>query len=77
MLFSDRLEVWNPGALPPVPLEKLRQTHGSVPANPLLAEPMMAREAIELYIEGMLARGEEVPTKEGLLEYTLTVEAHA
>jgi predicted RNase H-like HicB family nuclease len=37
----------------------------------------MAREAIELYIEGMLARGEEVPTEEGLLEYTLTVEAHA
>jgi len=34
----------------------------------------MAREAIELYIEGMLARGEEVPTEEGLLEYTLTVE---
>lgn len=30
----------------------------------------MAREAIELYIEGMLARGEEVPTEEGLLEYT-------
>ena len=30
--------------------------------------------AIELYIEGMLARGEEVPTEEGLLEYTLTVE---
>jgi antitoxin HicB len=26
----------------------------------------MAREAIELYIEGMLARGEEVPTEEGL-----------
>ncbi|MDK2890578.1 MAG: hypothetical protein PWR21_1210 [Methanoculleus sp.] len=37
----------------------------------------MAREAIELYIEGMLARGEEIPTEEGLLEYTLTVEAHA
>ena len=37
----------------------------------------MAREAIELYIEGMLARGEEIPTEEGLPEYTLTVEAHA
>lgn len=34
----------------------------------------MAREAVELYIEGMLAKGEEVPTEEGLLEYTLTVE---
>jgi hypothetical protein len=66
-----------PGQAPAVPLEKLRQAHGSVPANPLPAEPMMAREAIELYIEGMLARGKEIPTEEGLLEYTLTVEAHA
>lgn len=37
----------------------------------------MAREAIELYIEHLLEKGEEVPTEEGLLEYTLTVEAHA
>jgi len=37
----------------------------------------MAKEAIELYIEDLLERGEEIPTEEGLLEYTLTVEAHA
>lgn len=37
----------------------------------------MAREAIELYIEALQGRGEEIPTEEGLLEYTLTVEAHA
>jgi predicted RNase H-like HicB family nuclease len=37
----------------------------------------MAREAIELYIEHLLEKGEEVSTEEGLLEYTLTVEAHA
>jgi antitoxin HicB len=37
----------------------------------------MAREATELYIEHLLEKGEEVPTEEGLLEYTLTVEAHA
>ena len=39
MLFADRLEIWNPGALPPsLTLEKLRQPHGSMPANPLLAD---------------------------------------
>jgi len=37
----------------------------------------MAREAIELYIEHLQEKGEEIPTEEGLLEYTLTVEAHA
>ena len=37
----------------------------------------MAREAIELYIEDLQEKGEEIPTEEGLLEYTLTVEAHA
>jgi len=34
-------------------------------------------EAIEVYIEDLQEKGEEVPTEEGLLEYTLTVEAHA
>jgi len=37
----------------------------------------MAREAIELYLEDLREKGEEIPTAEGLLEYTLTVEAHA
>ncbi|MDD3856870.1 MAG: type II toxin-antitoxin system HicB family antitoxin [Methanoculleus sp.] len=36
----------------------------------------MAREAIELYIEDLQEKGEEIPAEEGLLEYTLTVEAH-
>ena len=48
MLFVDRLEVWNPGALPPsLTLAKLRLPHGSVPANPLLAEPMYLVKYIE------------------------------
>jgi hypothetical protein len=48
MLFADRLEVWNPGALPPsLTLEKLRVAHGSVPGNPLLAEPMYLAGYIE------------------------------
>lgn len=48
MLFADRLEVWNPGTLPAsLTLEKLRQPHGSVPANPLLAEPLYLTRYIE------------------------------
>jgi ATP-dependent DNA helicase RecG len=48
MLFADRLEIWNPGALPPsLTLEMLRQPHGSVPGNPLLAEPLYLTRYIE------------------------------
>ena len=48
MLFADRLEIWNPGTLPAsLTLEKLRQPHGSVPANPLLAEPLYLAKYIE------------------------------
>ena len=48
MLFRDRLEVWNPGTLPPtLTLEKLRGPHASVPHNPLLAEPMYLTKYIE------------------------------
>ena len=37
----------------------------------------MAKESIELYIESLREHGEEIPTEEGILEYTLTVETHA
>ncbi|KQC04984.1 MAG: antitoxin HicB [Methanoculleus sp. SDB] len=37
----------------------------------------MAREAIGLYIEDLREKGEDIPTEEGLLEYTVTIEAHA
>lgn len=48
MLFSDRLEVWNPGTLPPtLTLAWLRQPHGSVPGNPLLAESLYLTKYIE------------------------------
>ncbi|NIA13656.1 MAG: DUF4062 domain-containing protein [Nitrospiraceae bacterium] len=48
MLFADRLEVWNPGSLPPtLTLEMLRGPHGSIPANPLLAEPLYLTKYIE------------------------------
>ncbi len=48
MLFKDRLEVWNPGTLPPeLTLSKLRVAHGSFPANPLIAEAMYLAGYIE------------------------------
>jgi len=48
MLFADRLEVRNPGTLPPeLTLAMLRAPHSSVPANPLLAESLYLAKYIE------------------------------
>jgi len=48
LLFKDRLEIWNPGILPlGLSPEKLRHPHNSIPANPLLAEPMYLAGYIE------------------------------
>lgn len=47
-LFSDRLEVWNPGRLPgTLTLEDLRHDHPSVPNNPLIAESLYLTRYIE------------------------------
>lgn len=47
-LFSDRLEVWNPGVLPGnLTPESLRGDHPSVPNNPLLAESLYLARYIE------------------------------
>jgi predicted HTH transcriptional regulator len=55
MLFSDRLEVWNPGELPP-PLtpESLRAPHASIPRNPLIADPMFLARYAEKAGSGIL-----------------------
>jgi antitoxin HicB len=37
----------------------------------------MAKEAIEGYIETMIDLGKKVPTDNDVLEYTVSVEAHA
>jgi predicted HTH transcriptional regulator len=74
MLFADRLEVWNPGTLPPsLTLAKLRRPHGSVPANPLLAEPLYLAKYIERMGTGigdMIARCREAGLPEP--EFALT-----
>ena len=55
MLFADRLEVRNPGRLPPpLTLEKLREAHRSVPGNPLLCEALYLTEYIERMGTGTL-----------------------
>jgi predicted HTH transcriptional regulator len=48
MLFADRLEVWNPGELPPtLTPERLREPHPSIPHNPLIAESLYLTHYIE------------------------------
>ena len=48
MLFSDRLEVWNPGGLPPLlTLDQLRIAHPSIPNNRLLARSLYLNRYIE------------------------------
>lgn len=47
-LFTDRLEVWNPGSLPGnLTLASLRTDHPSIPNNPLLAESLYLARYIE------------------------------
>lgn len=55
MLFSDRLEISNPGSLAPeLSLEQLRTQHASYPTNPLLAECMYETGYIERFGTGTL-----------------------
>jgi predicted HTH transcriptional regulator len=54
-VFADRVEVWNPGELPPsLTPESLRQQHPSVPRNPLIAEPLFLAHYIEKVGTGTL-----------------------
>lgn len=48
MLFSDRLEIWNPGELlAPLTIDNLSRPHASVPRNPRIAEPLFLARYIE------------------------------
>jgi predicted HTH transcriptional regulator len=48
MVFSDRIEVWNPGGLPEdLTVEHLREPHPSVPRNRLICEPLFLAHYIE------------------------------
>lgn len=53
MLFADRLEISNPGSLPPeLSLEKLKTDHSSYPTNPKLAEVLYQAGYIERFGTG-------------------------
>lgn len=48
IVFADRIEVWNPGELPPgLTPELLREPHGPIPRNPLIAEPLYRIKYVE------------------------------
>jgi len=54
-VFSDRIEVWNPGELlPPLTPESLRKPHRSVLRNPRIAEALFLAHYIEKYGTGTL-----------------------
>jgi predicted HTH transcriptional regulator len=48
IVFADRIEVWNPGELPSgLTPEMLREPHGPLPRNPLIAEPLFRVKYVE------------------------------
>ncbi|MCP4578247.1 MAG: DUF4062 domain-containing protein [Deltaproteobacteria bacterium] len=48
IVFADRMEVWNPGELPPeLTPQLLREPHGPMPRNPLIAEPLYRVKYVE------------------------------
>lgn len=48
MIFSDRVEIWNPGHLPPnLTIDDLFSEHSSIPTNPLIAESLFLAQYIE------------------------------
>ena len=54
-VFTDRVEVWNPGTLPaPLTTESLRHPHGSIPRNHRLCEALFLARYIEKYGTGTL-----------------------
>lgn len=55
MVFTDRVEVWNSGSLPPeLSIEDLRKPHTSFPANPLLANALYLANYIQRAGSGTL-----------------------
>jgi predicted HTH transcriptional regulator len=47
-VFADRIEIWNPGSLPPgLRPDDLEKPHSSEPANPLIAWPLYLAHYIE------------------------------
>lgn len=74
-LFTDRLEIWNPGTMPgTLTLNDLRYAHPSVPNNPLIAESLYLTRYIEKAGSGTL-RIIELCRETGLPEPTFEFRA--
>ena len=55
MIFTDRIEILNPGRLSPsLTLEQLRVPHSSIPNNPLLADALYRTQYIEQMGTGII-----------------------
>lgn len=64
MVFSDRVEVWNSGSLPPeLGIEDLKKPHTSYPANPLLANALYLADYIQKTGSGTLEMIEQCRTQ--------------
>lgn len=52
-IFDDRIEIWNPGGLPPeLTIEDLKGTHSSIPRNQLIADALFLSKHIERWGTG-------------------------
>ncbi|NUO81525.1 putative DNA binding domain-containing protein [candidate division KSB1 bacterium] len=52
-IYDDRLEIWNPGALPPeLTIDALKRPHNSIPRNPLIANALFLIKYIERWGTG-------------------------
>jgi ATP-dependent DNA helicase RecG len=52
-IYDDRVEVWNPGGLPPeLTIEALKGPHKSIPRNPLIADALYFIKYIERWGTG-------------------------
>jgi ATP-dependent DNA helicase RecG len=74
-IFDDRLEISNPGILPPeLPVELMKQSHNSYPYNPIIAEVLFQIKMLEKWGTGVkriidVCHENKVPEPEWTNEY--------
>ncbi len=69
-IYDDRLEVWNPGVLPPgLSIESLSREHPSRPRNPRLAQALYRARLIEHWGTGTLRMIQAAKDRELRLEF--------
>ncbi len=73
-VFKDRIEISNPGSLPPeLEIEDLKKSHSSYPHNPLLADCLFQTGAIERYGTGTIEIF-ELTKKRGLIDPLISLD---